>query len=69
MTHTDVEVIVRSVIRQYGVGCDVRGVTLAGERWRIDVVSHSGEGRTFTVLDSPPQHLRRSVMSALDIDG
>jgi hypothetical protein len=67
MSRTDVERIVRSVMREYGIQSDIRRIALFGREWRVDLVV-DGVTTTLTVVDSSPQNLRASVMAALDLE-
>jgi hypothetical protein len=68
MTRTDVELIVRSVMREYGIRVDIRRIALFGREWKIEVVTIDGERKTLSVFDSSPQNLRWSVMAALGLE-
>jgi hypothetical protein len=67
MSRTDVERIVRSIMRDYGLRSDIRRIAPFGSSWYIELVDRDGVSKTLTVVDSSPQHLRASVMAALDL--
>jgi hypothetical protein len=67
MTRSDVELIVRSVMRDQGMQSDIRRVALFERDWKIEVVDFDG-AKTLTVPDSSPQSVRQSVMRALDVE-
>ena len=68
MTRTDVELIVRSVMRDYGMQADIRRVALFARDWKIEFVNIDGVSKTFSVGDSSPQMLRASIVSALELE-
>jgi hypothetical protein len=70
MNRAEVECIVRSVIRQYGVHSTVRRIALFSRDWKIELVNTIGARTTtmLTVADSSPQHVRSSVVRALDLE-
>jgi hypothetical protein len=68
MNRADVERIVRSVIRQYGLDSTIRRITLFSHDWNIELVNATGARTTLTVADSSPQHLRSSLIAALDLE-
>ena len=65
---SQVELIVRSVMREFGIGADVRRIALFVNEWKIEIADIDGTRRMLTVVDSSPQHMRRSVMAALDVE-
>ena len=69
MNRADVENIVRSVICQYGVQSAIRRIDLFSGDWNIELVDTTGVSTMLTVSDSSPQNLRRSVMTAFDVEG
>jgi hypothetical protein len=68
MNRANVERIVRSVIRQYGVRSNIRQIALFSREWNIELVNATGARTTLTVADSSPQHLRSSLIAALDLE-
>lgn len=64
----NVELIVRSVMRDFGIGADVRGIALSVHEWKIEIAGLDGTRTTLTVVDSSPQNMRRSIMAALDVE-
>lgn len=68
MNRADVEFIVRSVMREYGIRSDIRRIALFAREWKIEVVTIDGVRKTLNVFDSSPQNLRSSVMAALDLE-
>ena len=68
MTRTNVELIVRSVMREYGIGSEIRRIALFAREWKIEVVTIDGVTRNVSVFDSSPQNLRWSVMAALGLE-
>jgi len=68
MTRTEVELIVRSVIREYGIQLEILRIASVGREWKIEVVTIDEGNKTLTVFDGSPQNLRRSVMAALGVE-
>jgi hypothetical protein len=68
MDRADLERIVRSVMREYGVRPDIRRIVAFAREWRIDLVDIDGRGKTLTVFDSTPQNMRRAIIAALELD-
>ena len=68
MNRSDVELLVRSVMREYGIEADVRRIALFAHEWKIEIAGTDGARTTLTVCDSSPQNMRRSVMAALDLE-
>ncbi len=68
MNRADVEVIVRSVMREYGIQSEIRHVALFAREWKIELVNIDGVTETLTIFDGSPQNFRRSVMAALDLE-
>ena len=68
MTRADVELVVRSVMREYGIRSDIRRIALFAREWKIEVVTIDGMSTTLSVFDSSPQNLRWSVMTALGLE-
>ncbi len=69
MDQQEVEDIVRSVLRHYGVGATVSRVTSSGGNWDVEIIDTS---RTITTVHIPTetaQGVRRAVMNAFDVEG
>jgi len=66
-SRANVELIVRSVMREFGIEADVRGIALSVHEWKIEITC-LGARTTLTVVDSSPQNMRRSIMAALDVE-
>lgn len=69
MNRTDVEQIVRSIMRDYGMRSHIARIDLSEGKWEIELVHIDGVTEALTVFDSPPQNLRRSLMTALEVEG
>lgn len=69
MDRADVELIVRSVMREYGIRSDIRRIALFVREWKIEIADIDGTRTTLTTFDSSPQNMRRSVMAALGLEG
>ena len=68
MTRVEVEAIVRSVLREYGIRPDIRRIALFAREWKIEVVDIDGVTKTLQVFDSSPQVMRASIISALELE-
>lgn len=68
MDRAQVELIVRSVMREYAIRSDIRRVALFEQEWKIELVNIDGATETLTIVDSSPQNVRWSVMTALDLE-
>ena len=68
MTRSEVELIVRSVIRDYGIQSDITRIALFVQAWKIEVADRDGTRTTFTAVDSSPHNMRRSVMTAFGVE-
>jgi hypothetical protein len=65
----EIEELVRSVLRHYGVGATVGRVTMIGRDWQVEVVDTSKAVTTVTIATPTAQGVRRAVMNAFDVEG
>ena len=68
MTAADVALVIRSIMREYGLQLGTPSVVPLGRAWIIDLVNTDGMKQTLTVSDGSPQMLRWSLMTALNLD-
>jgi hypothetical protein len=69
VTAHDIERIVQSVLRDYGVAFTLQEIAGGSDVW--DVVLKQGTGRPLHIMLAPnsPHGVRRAVMTALKVDG
>ena len=69
MTAADVERILRSVVKQYGVSCKLLRVSPLEGAWEVVLVPRDGPTIHLTIPASSAHAVRRSLMTALQVDG
>jgi hypothetical protein len=68
LTVRDIESIVRSVLRDYGLGMTLDSVAPHEDGWEIVLRSSPAETVSLTLGPNSPHGLRRALMEALEID-
>jgi hypothetical protein len=69
VTQQDVERIVRSVLRDFGLRLNLRSVTKASDSWAVALTEPQRPPLCLTIPDGPPHAVRRAVMAALAVEG
>ena len=69
VTAHDVERIVQSVLRDYGLRMRIHDVGRLTDSWDIVLDRRDGSALHIAVATSSPHGVRRALMSALKIDG
>jgi hypothetical protein len=65
----DIETIVQSVLRDYGVAMTIQEIGSGSGFWNVVLRQRSGTALRITLGPNSPHGFRRAVMRALDIDG
>ena len=69
VTVRDVEQIVHSVLRDYGLRMMLRGVTRLDDSWDVVLGSRDEVMRHITLIANSAHEVRRALMTALKIEG
>lgn len=69
VTAHDVERIVQSVLRDYGLRMRLHDVGQLTDSWDVVLARRDGSALHIAVAANSPHGVRRTVMSALKIDG
>jgi hypothetical protein len=69
MTGGEIERIVRSVLKYYGLQLTLRHVMFHDDRWRVLLIPPDGSPVQVTVPDSRPQDVRAALIGALEVEG
>jgi hypothetical protein len=65
----DIETIVQSVLRDYGVAMTIQEIGGASGMWNVVLRQRTGTAFRITLAPNSPHGFRRAVMLALNIDG
>jgi hypothetical protein len=68
MTSGEIEQIVGSVLKYYGLQLTVRHVMFHDDRWLVLLIPPDGSPVHVTLPDSRPQDVRAALISALEVE-
>jgi len=69
MLSADIERIVRTVLRDFGLRMSFQRTARVGDDWVIVVISSNGRPINVSVAATSAHDVRRAVMAALGVDG
>jgi hypothetical protein len=69
MTSRDVERIVRSVLRQYGLRMALRDIQPRTDGWDVVLMPKTGTAIHITLPEGPAHMIRNALLSQLNVDG